>query len=128
MGHFGLGDSAVVGEGHCYGVFVRAGLEGYVIAFAEGFVHEGGHAVKTADGRRGAGVAVAEQRGECLLIGEVDFTLPLKTEMTKVEASEILALQKVELKKHEDKCKKKALLEPCRQAPQGSDSVMDEYY
>lgn len=67
-------------------------------------------------------------RGEnVVLIGEVDFKLPNKIEMTKVEINEILELQKEEQKAQEDeKIKKKALLEKCQIS--NTDAVLDEYY
>ena len=68
-------------------------------------------------------------RGEnVVLIGEVDFTLPNKVEMIKIDYNEILELQQVEQKKLADieKNKKKALLNRCLM-PQ-SDSILDDYY
>jgi len=67
-------------------------------------------------------------RGEnVVLIGEVDFKLPVKIEMTKVEIKEILELQKEEQKAQEnEKNQKKALLEKCQIS--NTDAVLDEYY
>lgn len=67
-------------------------------------------------------------RGEnVVLIGEVDFKLPVKVDMVKVDIKEILELQKEEQKAQEDeKNQKKALLERC-QIP-NTDAVLDEYY
>lgn len=67
-------------------------------------------------------------RGEnVVLIGEVDFKLPVTVEMTKVEVNEILELQRVEQEKEKnEKSEKKALLERC--AIPNTDAVLDEYY
>ena len=67
-------------------------------------------------------------RGEnVVLIGEVDFKLPLKVEMCRVEAEEILELQRIEHKHEEtEKNKKKALMERCLISQ--TDAVLDEYY
>ncbi len=68
-------------------------------------------------------------RGEnVVLIGEVDFTLPVKVDMVKIGYEEILELQQVELKKQAEaeKNKKRALLNRCLM-PQ-SDSILDDYY
>jgi U6 snRNA-associated Sm-like protein LSm1 len=68
-------------------------------------------------------------RGEnVVLIGEVDFSLPNKVPMIKVDENDILELQKIELKKQQDieKNKKRALLNSCL-LPQ-SDSILDDYY
>lgn len=67
-------------------------------------------------------------RGEnVVLIGEVDFKLPAKVEMIKVDIKEILELQKEEQKSQEnEKNEKKALLERC--AIPNTDAVLDEYY
>jgi U6 snRNA-associated Sm-like protein LSm1 len=68
-------------------------------------------------------------RGEnVVLIGEVDFSLPMKVDMVKIDYNEILELQQSEHKKLADieKNKKKALLNRCLM-PQ-SDSILDDYY
>jgi U6 snRNA-associated Sm-like protein LSm1 len=68
-------------------------------------------------------------RGEnVVLLGEVDFSLPLKVNMTKVDIDEILELQRIEKKKQEEaeKIKKKSLLERCL-VPH-TDAILDEYY
>lgn len=67
-------------------------------------------------------------RGEnVVLIGEVDFKLPVKVDMVKVDIKEILELQKEEQKAQEnERNQKKALLERC-QIP-NTDAVLDEYY
>ncbi len=69
-------------------------------------------------------------RGEnVVLIGEVDFNLPNKVTMIKVEADEILELQQIEQKKQQEiekNKKKNATLNSC-QIPQ-SDSILDDYY
>lgn len=67
-------------------------------------------------------------RGEnVVLIGEVDFKLPVKVDMIKVDIKEILELQKEEQKSQEkEKNQKKALLERC--AIPNTDTVLDEYY
>ena len=68
-------------------------------------------------------------RGEnVVLLGEVDFTVPVKVTMTQVSVAEILELQRVEQKKQEEaeKTKKKALLERCL-IPH-TDAILDEYY
>jgi U6 snRNA-associated Sm-like protein LSm1 len=68
-------------------------------------------------------------RGEnVVLLGEVDYSLPLKVNMTKVSIDEILELQRIEKKKQDeaDKIKKKSLLERCL-VPH-TDAILDEYY
>ncbi len=74
------------------------------------------------------GLGIYIIRGEnVVLIGEVDFKLPVNVEMVKVDIKEILELQKEEQKAQEDqKSQKKALLERC-QIP-NTDAVLDEYY
>lgn len=66
-------------------------------------------------------------RGEnVVLIGEVDWDLPVKVEMERVGVEEIQELQRVEEKKQKEveKNKKKALTE---RLPQG-DCILDDYY
>lgn len=68
-------------------------------------------------------------RGEnVVLTGEVDFSIPMKVNMTQVSVQEILELKQIEKKKQEEaeKLKKKALMERCLISH--SDAILDEYY
>lgn len=68
-------------------------------------------------------------RGEnVVLIGEVDFSKPVRIDMIKVDVDEILELKRIEeIKEQEnEKNKKKALMNRCL-LPQ-TDSILDDFY
>lgn len=70
-------------------------------------------------------------RGEnVVLIGEVDFSLPQKVQMERVEPNVILELQKLEKAKQDEleKNKKKLLSERNGLMPSQSESLLDDFY